>query len=47
MRQGAPRSIDYPFTIVQIQVDAEGSGQGKILPATRLYIENGELVLEN
>jgi hypothetical protein len=42
-----PRSIDYPFTIVQIQVDADGRGQGKILPGTRLYVDDGELVLEN
>ena len=42
-----PRSIDYPFTIVEIRLDAEGRGSGKILPGTKLYIENGELVLEN
>lgn len=42
-----PRTIDYPFTIVQIEVDADGRGQGKILPGTRLYIDDGELVLEN
>jgi hypothetical protein len=42
------RSMDYPFTILEIQLDKADKGQGKILAGTRLYIDKSKnLVLEN
>jgi len=44
-----PRTMDYPFTIIEVQLDKDNKGVGKILAGTRLYIDkkSGELVLEN
>jgi hypothetical protein len=43
-----PRSMDYPFTIVEIHLDANDKGTGKILAGTRIFIgKDGNLVLEN
>jgi hypothetical protein len=42
------RTLDYPFTIVEIHLDKEDKGTGKILAGTKLYIDkNKTLVLEN
>jgi hypothetical protein len=42
------RSMDYPFTIVEIHFDKNDKGVGKILAGTRIYIDNkNNLVLEN
>jgi len=42
------RSMDYPFTLVEIRLDDNDRGQGKILAGTRLLIDkNKHLVLEN
>ena len=41
------RTMDYPFTIVEIRLDKNDKGSGKILAGTRLLIEKGALVLEN
>ena len=42
------RTLDYPFTIIEVQLDKNDKGVGKILAGTRLYIDkNKELVLEN
>ena len=43
-----PRSIDYPFTIVEVQLDKNDKGVGKILTGTKIFIDkNNNLVLEN
>ena len=43
-----PRTMDYPFTIVEIRLDKNDKGQGKILAGTRLLIDkSNHLVLEN
>jgi hypothetical protein len=44
-----PRSMDYPFTIVEVQLDKNNKGVGKILAGTKLYIDKktNNLVLEN
>jgi hypothetical protein len=31
-----PRSIDYPFTFIELHLDAEGQGEGKLSLATRV-----------
>lgn len=44
----AGRSLDYPFTIVEMQLDKDDNGTGKILRGTRLLVDtDGNLVLEN
>jgi hypothetical protein len=44
-----PRSMDYPFTVVEVQLDKNDRGVGKILAGTKLYIDKktNNLVLEN
>jgi hypothetical protein len=44
-----PRSIEYPFTVMELHLNAEGSGEGKLSPATRITgdKENKLIVLEN
>ena len=43
-----PRSIDYPFTVLEMRLDKNDQGSGKILAGTKIYIDkNNNLVLEN
>jgi len=44
-----PRTMDYPFTIVQVRLDKNDRGEGKILAGTKIYIDKktNDLVLEN
>ncbi len=43
-----PRSIDYPFTIVEVHLDKDNRGSGKILAGTKIYVDkNNNVVLEN
>jgi hypothetical protein len=44
-----PRTMDYPFTIVEVQLDKNDKGVGKILAGTKLFIDKktSNLVLEN
>ena len=43
-----PRSYDYPFTIVEVRLDRDDTGSGKILAGTKIYIDKkNNLVLEN
>jgi hypothetical protein len=44
-----PRTMDYPFTIVEVRLGKDDRGAGKILAGTRIYIDKKtkELVLEN
>jgi len=43
------RSLDYPFTIIEMRLDSKGEGEGKIAVATKITAnrESGEIVLEN
>ena len=41
------RSMDYPFTILEIRLNAQDEGEGKIFGGSKIYVENGELVVEN
>ena len=42
------RTMDYPFTIVEVQLDKNDEGVGKILAGTKIFIDkNNNLVLEN
>jgi len=44
-----PRSIDYPFTLIEMRINANGEGEGKMSLATKITTEdNGKtIVLEN
>ena len=43
-----PRTMDYPFTIIEMHLDANDKGEGKILAGTRIYVDkNNNVVLEN
>ena len=41
------RSTDYPFTVVEMRLDAKGEGQGKLSIATRVVGEGDAVELEN
>lgn len=42
-----PRSIDYPFTFVEMKIDASGHGEGKLFLATKMTRTGNLLVIEN
>jgi hypothetical protein len=44
-----PRSIDYPFTLIEMRIKPDGEGEGKMSLATKITTEdNGQtIVLEN
>lgn len=40
------RSQDYPFTYAEIYVDAEGKGEGTLIPAARIRFDKSEQSVE-
>jgi len=42
-----PRSIEYPFTVIQMRIDGDGKGTGTITYATRIAAAGNIIVLEN
>jgi len=44
-----PRTIDYPFTLIELHVGPDGKGEGKMSIATRIIYDKNknEIVLEN
>jgi hypothetical protein len=44
-----PRSTDYPFTLIEFNLDARGEGQGRVLVATYLSYDRASrmLTIEN
>jgi hypothetical protein len=44
-----PRSIDYPFTVIEMRINRDGVGEGKMSIATRITLdkEKKQLELEN
>ncbi len=44
-----PRTVDYPFTVVQLQLDNDGNGEGKASLLTRIEVDEQRqaIVLEN
>jgi len=43
-----PRSIDYPFTVIQMKLDRDGTGKGTMSYATRIVAhENNVIELED
>jgi hypothetical protein len=41
-----PRSIDYPFTLMEIRVDKDGKGQGKMAVATKIDFDKEKKVVQ-
>jgi hypothetical protein len=44
-----PRSIDYPFTVIELRLNADGEGEGKMSVATKVIYEkeHNTITLEN
>jgi hypothetical protein len=42
-----PRSIEYPFTFIELRLNREGQGEGKLSIATKLILSGDVLVLED
>jgi hypothetical protein len=44
-----PRTIDYAFTLIEIRVDREGKGEGKMAVATKISFDKkkNQIELEN
>jgi hypothetical protein len=44
-----PRSIDYPFTVIELRLNADGEGEGKMSVATKVIYEkeHDTITLEN
>ena len=41
------RTLDYPFTFIELQLDKEGHGEGKLSYAARVIPLDGRIILEN
>jgi hypothetical protein len=47
LRRGA-RSVDYPFTYLEIYLDDKGKGEGSMIPAARIRAKRGQTIeIEN
>ena len=46
-RANHPRSADYPYTVIEMRVDANGKGQGKMTVATKVNAFGDIIELEN
>ena len=44
-----PRTIDYPFTLIEMHIGPNGRGEGKLSLATKIMVDKdtNEVVLEN
>jgi hypothetical protein len=42
-----PRTIEYPFTIIELHLDNDGRGSGKLSIATKLTLQDNVLTLED
>ena len=44
-----PRSIDYPFTVIEVRLNKDGEGEGKMSLATKVILdkEHNMITLEN
>jgi hypothetical protein len=41
-----PRSIDYPFTLIQIHMNPDGKGEGKLAVATKITADEDSKTIE-
>lgn len=45
--QNSSRTLDYPFTLIELRLDKDGRGEGKLSYATKLTLKDNVLVIEN
>ncbi|HEY8536944.1 MAG TPA: hypothetical protein VIL25_10860 [Vicinamibacterales bacterium] len=45
-RANRPLTIDYPFTLIQIEIDEDGYGEGRMAVATKITYDRNRKVLE-
>jgi hypothetical protein len=45
--QSSSRTLDYPFTLVELRLDRDGRGEGKLSIATKLTLNDNVLVIED
>ena len=43
----APRTLDYPFTLIEMHVNKDGTGEGKLALAAKLTLNDNVLVIED
>jgi len=41
-----PRSIDYPFTVIEMRINRDGAGEGKMSLATKITLDKDKKMLE-
>jgi len=41
-----PRTMDYPFTLIDVRVNAKGEGEGKLSVATKIAYNNKKNTVE-
>jgi hypothetical protein len=41
-----PRTIDYPFTVIEMRVNKDGEGEGKLSIATKINFDKKENIIE-
>jgi len=41
-----PRSVDYPFTLIQLHIDNDGKGEGKLAIATKITADPDTKMIE-
>jgi len=41
-----PRSIDYPFTVIEMRINRDGVGEGKMSIATKITLDKDKKMLE-
>src|SRR5262245_51980431 len=46
-QRNQPRTIQYPFTVIQMQMGKDGQGQGTLSYATRITVRGNTVELEN
>ena len=44
-----PRSVDYPFTVIELRIGSDGKGEGRMTLGTKIMMDKatGTLILEN
>ena len=45
--QARPRTINYPFTVIQMQMEGDGTGKGTLSYATKIVARGNVIELEN
>ena len=46
-RTSGARSLDYPFTVIELHIKPNGTGEGKLSIATKVVAKGNTIELEN